>query len=293
MSTKETSSDPPISSFAFRDTWLNRTLTLLALKTAGRCYRNDGPCVPISPYHIVKISRFVGDLGEATTLRYIATNTSIPVPKVCCAFVHKRLSYIVMERIHGVTLASAFRGLSLEERQSIWQQLQSFVGEIRALRHEHEQRVEDCAGGSLLDTRIPHANALRWGPFDTVDAFHCWLRKHYELKDYVPRTTSLEGEHEELIHMYHLQDNGPWAKTVFTHGDLNPSNILVREGEVVAIIDWAFSGWYPEYWEYTSAWCGNITRKTWQEVLPNFLEEYPEALKMEITRQQCWGELFR
>jgi len=40
----------------------------------------------------------------------------------------------------------------------------------------------------------------------------------------------------------------------FTHGDLGPQSILVRvdgtDVEVVGLVDWAFGGWYPEYWEY-------------------------------------------
>jgi predicted unusual protein kinase regulating ubiquinone biosynthesis (AarF/ABC1/UbiB family) len=37
----------------------------------------------------------------------------------------------------------------------------------------------------------------------------------------------------------------------FTHADLNPTNILVKDGKLAGLIDWQFSGWYPEYWEYT------------------------------------------
>ena len=37
-------------------------------------------------------------------------------------------------------------------------------------------------------------------------------------------------------------------ETKFTHADLAPRNIMIRDGRVVAIVDWAFSGWYPEYW---------------------------------------------
>jgi len=60
------------------------------------------------------------------------------------------------------------------------------------------------------------------------------------------------------------RQDGPWPPPKFTHGDLNPFNILVREGKVVGIIDWEFSGWYPRYWEYTSAWFGNVTRTEWR-----------------------------
>lgn len=43
---------------------------------------------------------------------------------------------------------------------------------------------------------------------------------------------------------------------VFTHNDLCPPNILLSHGpnpRVVAVIDWAQSGWYPSYWEYCKA----------------------------------------
>jgi thiamine kinase-like enzyme len=72
---------------------------------------------------------------------------------------------------------------------------------------------------------------------------------------------------------------------------LNPANILVRGQEVVALIDWEFSGWYPHYWEYTSAWYGNRIRTAWQDDLSQFLEPHSAELVMEITRQKWWGDL--
>ncbi|TLS24929.1 hypothetical protein PpBr36_08554 [Pyricularia pennisetigena] len=41
--------------------------------------------------------------------------------------------------------------------------------------------------------------------------------------------------------------------TYLTHGQLNPSNILIRDGRVVGILDWSESGFYPEWWEYVKA----------------------------------------
>lgn len=87
------------------------------------------------------------------------------------------------------------------------------------------------------------------------------------------------------------RQDGHWPAPVFTHGDLNPFNVFVRDGLVVGILDWEFAGWYPAYWEYTAAWHGNRTRQAWQGVLTEFLDAYPEELKMEITRQKWWGDL--
>lgn len=34
---------------------------------------------------------------------------------------------------------------------------------------------------------------------------------------------------------------------VFTHGDLEPDNAIVKSGYVTAIIEWEMAGWYSDY----------------------------------------------
>ncbi|KAF2478357.1 kinase-like protein [Lindgomyces ingoldianus] len=78
---------------------------------------------------------------------------------------------------------------------------------------------------------------------------------------------------------------------LFTHGDLNPINVLVCGGNVVGIIGWEFSRWYPHYWDYTSAWFGNVTRTEWQGMLDKVLDRpRPEELRMEEVRNKWWDE---
>jgi thiamine kinase-like enzyme len=38
---------------------------------------------------------------------------------------------------------------------------------------------------------------------------------------------------------------------VFTHSDLRPRNIMVKDEVVTGIVDWEFVGWYPEYWGFS------------------------------------------
>ena len=47
--------------------------------------------------------------------------------------------------------------------------------------------------------------------------------------------------------------HGLTHRIIFTHGDLKHHNILVQDGHVTGFLDWESAGWYPEYWEFTTA----------------------------------------
>ncbi|RJE24596.1 Choline/ethanolamine kinase [Aspergillus sclerotialis] len=39
-------------------------------------------------------------------------------------------------------------------------------------------------------------------------------------------------------------------RSVFTHGDIAPRNVMADEqNNVTGILDWELGGWYPEYWD--------------------------------------------
>ncbi|KIH94876.1 hypothetical protein SPBR_03826 [Sporothrix brasiliensis 5110] len=270
---------------AINNTFCRRILTLLALKTTARLYRYDGPCVAISKDLIVKTGPFV-HLTEGATMQFIAARTSIPVPRIHCSFVHGNRAYLVMDRIHGVCLAKAYATLSGDDRKRIFAQLRSICAELRTLPSPSGAGVRSCVGGSLRDSRIPRCKP-RFGPFDTIQDFHLWLRDGLRPDEHPNRQNDDDwGDIKKMV----AKQDGPWPAPVFTHGDLNPFNIIVSGSKIVGIIDWEFAGWYPYYWEYTAAWYGNMTRKAWQEVLTEFLDACPDELEMEITRQKWWGE---
>lgn len=107
---------------------------------------------------------------------------------------------------------------------------------------------------------------------ESVRSFHDWLaglanRHHPNLAEYVdPMRDGLPDE----------------AQITFTHGDLHPSNIMVssadeeaddKHAQVLAILDWHRSGWYPAYWEYCKALYTVDPNSEWaQEYIPRFLE---------------------
>jgi aminoglycoside phosphotransferase len=268
-----------------KDTSLRRWITLLALQTVARFYQRQGRCTQISKHLIVKTGPYV-HLTEAATMKFVAENTSLPVPKVYSAFIHKKRAYIVMERMQGDDLPRTWGNLPEESREKVFEQLKRMFQELRALKPAESVGVESCVGGSLHDSRIP-SSLPRFGPFKTIQEFHLRLREGLqpsEIKDHKD-----DQDWRDITSMAARQD-GPWPSPVFTHGDLHPFNIRLHGDKVVGIIDWEFSGWYPHYWEYTSAWYGNRLSTNWQGTLDKFLDPFPVELEMEITRQKWWGD---
>lgn len=89
---------------------------------------------------------------------------------------------------------------------------------------------------------------------------------------------------------------------VFTHGDLNFSNIMItrrsaKDGpHVLAIIDWEQSGWMPSFWEYskTKFWMmlDGEEAKDMLTRLPDVTDDVPEEVFMAfVTYIQAWGGL--
>lgn len=211
-------------------------------------------------------------------MHFIRSETSIPVPKVYCAFERKGITYIVMSRINGSPIGCNWRNRSSESKARLLEQLRRYIQEMRALK-PRTSHVEGPYGSQLHDLRIP-GGVRGFGPFDSVQAFHRFIT------DGVQKSPNQFSDVNDLITMYEdLQ-----FTIHFTHGDLSSSNILVNEDEVVGIVDWDTSGWYPHYWEYSTAWNVNPYNEFWRDEVGKFLQEYPEELKMDNIRRKYFSD---
>jgi len=110
------------------------------------------------------------------------------------------------------------------------------------------------------------------GPFRTVSDFHDWYTTTIG-----PRENW--GKHSPHPLRSNLPDDVP---IVFTHNDLHPSNILLSRGpnpNILAVIDWQQSGWYPAYWEYCKArWSTPIGGEWEEKYLPMFVDRWPDGV---------------
>ncbi|EAT83716.1 hypothetical protein HBH56_198340 [Parastagonospora nodorum] len=262
----------PINATAFR-----RYLALLSIKLLKRFRERSGNVLFLSKHKCVKYGTSV-QLSEAATMQFVANHTSIPVPRIYCAFTHHKRTYIVMERICGDYVGAGWLKRSEEGKASILSQLKSMIEELRRIPPPEGTGVANVDGGPLYDVRLP-GTSNQFGPFRSIADFHRHLRNNLEAHpDHSPEVTKLiseQGRHQ----------SGP----VLTHGDLSSLNVLARGDDVVGIVDWETAGWYPEYWEYTTAWNVNPQNEFWRDEVDKFLQLMPEELGMEKTRLKCFN----
>ncbi|KAK2794369.1 hypothetical protein FQN52_008728 [Onygenales sp. PD_12] len=108
-----------------------------------------------------------------------------------------------------------------------------------------------------------------------------------ELASYVSQLRGLNPPHREIVGSADCNACLDY-RSRFTHADLCPRNILVRDGKVCAIIDWEFAGWYPEYWEYTKAHYGQIKMPDWYAQLGSVMGGYGDELNAErVLMNRC------
>ncbi|KDQ08646.1 hypothetical protein BOTBODRAFT_563237 [Botryobasidium botryosum FD-172 SS1] len=205
---------------------------------------------------------------EALTMKFVAESTTIPIPRVLDMFTIRGRLFMVMEYIDAPSLDRVWHTLSATEKRSVLLQLQGYLRQLRSLRPPHPGIVEAADGTGCLDKR---QQGEPFGPF-TVDEFHTFLGHDYlhQKKDLYPQ---FQADFERCA--------GRTYDTHFTHGDLAPRNILVRNGSIVGIIDWECAGWFPSYWEYTRNWFSNFDCQEMWELFQEIADPYPDELRVE------------
>ncbi|KAG4443298.1 hypothetical protein IFR05_001242 [Cadophora sp. M221] len=124
---------------------------------------------------------------------------------------------------------------------------------------------EQKEGISYYDHRL---GGRRFGPFKSIADFHKFVRRGdpMDLWAFDKNVTNAHSKSDSYV-------------TKFTHADMSPENILVKNGKITGIIDWEFSGWFPEYWEYTKMYFGwRPYREDFYHEMDKVLTTYPEEL---------------
>lgn len=263
--------DLPSGSQPINDTRSRRFTTLLRIKLTRLFRKKQSAVLHLDSATCVKYGGDI-DLAEAHVLQFISANTSVPVPRVYCAFERKGRTYIVMERVKGSKLSDKWHQLPEKVQDQLLIELRDMVDEMRSISPPSDS-ITSIAGGSLWNSRLP-TREHRFGPFRDTSVFHKFLWE-------TTRRTLHRSSEKESLDEFLVQADPAWDRPVFTHGDLNSMNILVEDDHIAAILDWETAGWYPSYWEYTCAIQVHPWNLFWKEHISSFLDPLPQALQFE------------
>lgn len=225
----------------------------------------------LSPSVLVKFGPHAS-LIEAKNMLYVAEKTTIPVPKLFAAYAYGPLDrdvddfgsvydvYIFMEFIQGEDLKTSWEKHSLAEKQAISAQLKKYMADLRSL--PAPGYIGSVDNGPVTDVILEWSTTSK-GPFASEEDFNATIADAFVAKSKGQVGPYIRGMMESCKH-----------GIVFTHGDLRPNNIIVKDGRVTAVIDWEMAGWYPEYWEFAKAFYLEIFITDWSSHLLDVLEPY-------------------
>ncbi len=204
--------------------------------------------------------------GEFGALKLVRSHTSIPTPCHINLICTPESSYLLTSRLQGKKAGICLDGCSDDDTATMVEDLRHYVTQLRAIkkRVNSEYAITNAIGEACLDYRISDREV---GPFANEQAFNEFLRL---------------GVEPELVH-------GGGHEIVFTHGDLNMRNILVKDGRISGIVDWENAGWYPEYWEYIKCRWGVRRNQRWLGIVSKVFESFENFKnyeeEMDIERQ--------
>ncbi|KAI9841637.1 MAG: hypothetical protein M1837_000484 [Sclerophora amabilis] len=205
------------------------------------------------------------EYAEITALQLIAQRLDIPVPHIYDALTGPDGNIsISMDFVDGETLSDIWPCLIEEQKLAIAQQLRAILIAMRSLEPDQDT-IGSCGGGPAIDLR--RYSAYRGGPFLDEGGLNDFL-----ISDVFAATPSiLVRKFRQRLRTDH--------RVVFTHADLAQHNIIIRDNKIVALVDWQYAGWYPEYWDYIKFFARPARNKDWYEYADViFPQSYDEEL---------------
>lgn len=174
---------------------------------------------------------------------------------------------IWMDYVDGDILQDVWPSMTAEQKLDIAIQLRDILSTMRQ-QTSTTGMIEACGGETLSDRRV--YNSLRGGPFADEAAFNSWqIESLFQATPTLVRDAVARGLNQCSSH----------HRIVFTHGDLVPHNIIVKDNRILALIDWEYAGWYPEHWELVKFLSGATPYRDWLNLAEHiFPGQYPDEI---------------
>lgn len=227
--------------------------------------------VRVGIHFIVKYGGSVS-FREGENMLFIKQSTTVPVPTIYAMYSRRQgeevpINYIVMEFIPGTCLRDEWASLDESSKLAVTGQLRGLFSELRQIPSPGYYGIigrrpfEDHVFCSCWDDRPP----VPAGPFTSeaqvLDALAQKYSHHWPEHG--------KGAFYKRVLPLVLRNHPP----VFTHGDLQRKNVVVRDDGKVVLIDWEAAGWYPSFWEYSMAMFACDFKDDWQLWLGKVIDE--------------------
>lgn len=245
--------------------------------------------VRVGDHFVVKYGAAVS-LTEGENMLFVKQSSTVPVPTVYAIFSRRHegnelpTNYIVMENIAGETLEARWSTLDTQAKADVAGKLRGYVTQLR--------RIPSPGYFGLLGKR-PFDNSVFWagddatrqmisGPFDTEQQMLDAMAEKYLLNNPGHR----KAEFYRRVLPLTLHDH----PSVFTHGDVQRKNILLRNDGTLVVLDWEAAGWYPSFWEYAMAMFSCRWDDDWHTWVVKAMDEYMnEYAWMDMLFRELWS----
>lgn len=177
-----------------------------------------------------------------------------------------------MDYIPGTDLEKLLSSLTPVEKKTISRRIKSALDELRQIPAQGyfgNLERQPYTDGVLSS---PDDNPTILGPFENQEQMNQGIVTRLGQKESAHYIRLLRGMVDRTLKGH---------KIVFTHGDLQPKNIIVEcngrqeDGSsdfVITLIDWNLSGWYPEYWDFCNSTLYCRLKPDWLELVPDILD---------------------
>ncbi|OIW26212.1 kinase-like protein [Coniochaeta ligniaria NRRL 30616] len=263
---------------------------IMAVEQKLQTYGTGG-VVRVGEHFVVKYGQNI-HLQEGENMLFVAQSTSVPVPTVYALF-HDELTdwnFIVQEYVPGVNLMTVWHKLDEPARDAIIIQLKRNMDELRSLPSPgyyggiwgQVTREYYISGGGITKASTPKNIVKQMATdADWVDAM-------------LAAANRIEPISEERFAYTYRMFHGTFCglgDPVFTHGDLDRYNMMLRPDGTVVIFDWEYAGWYPPYWESGTTQLWRDKEDGFHRYVPRFLDEYPAQIGWLINFRMwvVWG----
>ena len=183
------------------------------------------------------------EFEDSTRATEIAVQLGVRVPDVKRLIRLQQDTYCIMDRIRGPTLEQAWPELGWIHTLRLALQLRRWIGSLRS--------VTSNVAGSLVTGKCrsfwleDRYGLPSWASVRDIASFLNFWTKFVSIRNEVQAAKNKASEAAK-----DLRPSFSPESLVLTHHDLAPRNMLLDTGGSLWLIDWEYSGFYPEFFEY-------------------------------------------